>query len=262
MRAMFVLLFLLGGLIVTFVVWRMQFAPRLGFTEVTTWQYAFLLLLLVGTVVSIVRRISSRFFWEVLLTITLFLGVWYLFLLVLPLGWALLIAAVLTLAHFLLRNVFLHNAFYLLGAAGVAIDFAGWLSPEFLLIGLVLFVVYDMLYGPPGGAIEALATQLMKQGIVPGVVIADRWRDLLVSVDDAMKRHSALLGGGDLILPLALVARAAFAGTTQALIVLAGILAAAIILARGEMTHPRAILPVLALGAALPFVVLRFLARI
>jgi presenilin-like A22 family membrane protease len=178
----------------------------------------------------------------------------------LPIGWALIIAAVLTLSHLFLRNVALHNVFYLLGAAGVAIDFAGWLSPELLLVGLAIMTIYDLLAGPPGGAIEELAGKLVRQGIVPGLVIADRFRDLWVTIDTAMKRNSALLGAGDVILPLALVARAAFAGSWQPLVVLAGILVSSLLLARGEMTHPRAMLPALALGAAAPFIVLRLFA--
>lgn len=262
MRAMFVLMFLFGGAAVTLVVWLVRQAPRLSLMQVTSWQYAFLVLLLVGTLISIIRRIQTRLFWEVLFTLTLFLGIWYLFLLVLPLGWALLAASLLTLSHLMLRTVVLHDLFYLLGAAGVAIDFAGWLSPELLLLALVIFSIYDMLAGPPGGPIEDLARRLVKQGVVPGVVVASRFRDLFVAIDEAMKRNASLLGAGDLILPLALVARAAFAGMEQALIVLAGILVSAILLARGEMHHPRAILPVLAAGAAIPFVVLRLLARI
>lgn len=262
MRVMFVSVFLIGGLVVTGVVWLVKQTPRLDFIQIVSWQYGFLALLLAGSLISIIRRVTTRFFWEVLLTLTLFLGVWYLFLLVLPLGWALLAAAVLTLSHLILRTVVLHDAFYLLGAAGVAIDFAGWLSPELLIIGLVAFSLYDMLAGPPGGHIEELAKRLVKQGLVPGVVIADRFRDLVATVDEAMKRNSALLGGGDLILPLALVARAAFAGTEQALVVLVGILMSALVLARGEMTHPRAVLPILAVGAAVPFVVLRLFALV
>lgn len=262
MRVQFVLVFVLGGAIVAGTVYQVRHVPYLDFSQVLSWQYVFLVLLLVGSAISIIRKIATRFFWEVLLTITLFLGTWYLCLLVLPIGWALLIAALLTLSHLFFRNVLLHDIFYLLGAAGVAIDFAGWLSPELLLVGLTLTAIYDVLAGPPEGTIGQLAQKLIKQGLVPGVVIADRFRDLFTTIDQAMKRHSAMLGAGDLILPLALVARAAFVGVWQAGLVTLGTVISAVALARGEMSHPRMMLPALALGAALPFIVLRLLGQI
>jgi hypothetical protein len=72
-----------------------------------------------------------------------------------------------------------------------------------------------------------------------------------------MKRQSTLLGAGDLILPLSLVARAAFRGPLPAALVLACLVVSTLFLTRRDVFHPRAALPSLAAGAAVPFVLLR-----
>ena len=258
LRLFFAFVYLLAGGIVIFILWLYTSAPSVvHFEMIVNWQYAFLLIFLIGAIVSVVRRVHSRLFWEVAFTVTLYLGVWYAFLLVLPVWLALALASALTLAHLFLRTVVLHNLFFVVGAVGVSIDFAGWLSPELLLIGLVGFSLYDMLSGREGGPIEALAKLLVRQGIVPGLVLVDRWRDLHGTVDDAIKRQSVLLGAGDLILPLSLVARAAFSGPLPAALVLVCLAARTIFLTRGADFHPRAALPTLAAGAAVPFVLLR-----
>ncbi len=222
----------------------------------SSWYYAIILVAACGVGLLMFKRIRSWMFWETIFTVTLFLGVWFACLLLLPLVWALLVAAALTLAHLFIRSVFLHDAFYLVGAMGVAMSFATWLAPEVLLVFLVGFVLYDMVAGPPGGPIQELARSLVSKGIVPGLVVPSDWREFVASVDTAVKSHSALLGAGDLILPLAVVARAADAGVCQAAIVLVGLLVGVLILARTPSQHPRAALPALAAGVGVPFVVL------
>jgi presenilin-like A22 family membrane protease len=258
-RWMVLAIFLLAGAITIAAVFAVRQHQLLAYPTVVRWQYAFLALALAGSLVALIRRVRSRLFWEIFLTLAVFLGTWYLCLLVMPLGPALLVASAMTLAEWIAKNVAIHDAFIVFGAVGVAIDFAGWLTPEFLLLGLVLLTVYDMLAGPPGGPIEELASHLVKHGIVPGVIVVNRWKDLGVSLVQAIRGDAALVGAGDLVLPLSLVARAAFHGAGSAAIVLAGVLVGAFVLTHRDDTHPRAALPALAVGAAVPFIVLRLL---
>ncbi len=224
------------------------------------WQAGFLGLLGVGGLIALVFRLQHRLVWEIILTLTLFLGVWYVLIFILPLGWALVIAALLTLTEFLWRTVLIHNLFYLLGAIGVAIDFAGWLSPELLVVGLSAFVVYDLVVGPPGRLMEELAQKLVQTGIVPGFVILERWRQLGARLNVVIRDPSVtLLGAGDVILPLSLVARAALRGILPALVTLLGLLLGVLVLSRHSSEHPRAALPALAAGVTLPFLILLFL---
>lgn len=224
-----------------------------------SWQYGFLAVVVAIGFLSLLRRYRQRLLWEILFTVTLFLGVWYALFFVLPLGWALAVASVCTLTEIFIRNTAVHNVYYIIGAAGVAINFAGWLSPDVLIAGLVVLTIYDMVAGPPGGPVQSLAAELIDAGIVPGIVIPARSADLFSATDEAVKSNAALLGAGDLILPLCLVAKASYHGVEPALIVLGGLVVGALVLGRTGDPHPRAALPALAAGTAVPFIVLRLL---
>jgi len=257
-RLFLVSLFVFAGIAVIVVVATAQFFPTARRVQIAiSWQYVFLAVVVVMGALSFLRKFRHRMLWEILFTLTLFLGVWYAFLLVLPVGWALAIASACTLAEIFFRNVFVHNLFYAIGAAGVAINFAGWLPSDVLLVGLVAFTVYDMVAGPPGGPIQSFAADLIQKGIIPGAVIPLHARDLTANVDDVVRRDATFLGAGDLILPLCLVARASFRGVGPAVLVLSGLVIGAFLLGRSNDLHPRAALPALAVGAAIPFLVLR-----
>ena len=276
MRWFLLALFSLTGLVIilTLQLARWQFVhPSLSSLE--TWQYVFLAVLFATALISFLKKMRNRVLWEIVFTLTVFLGTWYVFLLTLPVEVALIAASILTLASIFLRQVWTQNLLYLLGTAGVAIDLAGWLSPEVLMALLVVMTVYDMVAGPPGGPIEELAKSLVSKGIIPGFIVVSRWKDLGASLDDVVRTKfvdsghptksdvvGALLGAGDMIIPMCLVARAAFAGSWQGLVVLAGTLLGAYVLGEAQPTHPRAALPALAIGAIIPFLLLRFLSLV
>jgi presenilin-like A22 family membrane protease len=263
LNIMLVALYLFGGALAILILWIVRQGWSMPpVAMISGWRTAVMGVVAVGVAMALFRKFQARWWWEILFTVTLFLGVWFALLLVLPLGWAFAIASLLTFAQIFLRIVIIHDLFYLIGSVGVAINFAGWLPPEVLLVMLVGFTVYDMVAGPPGGPVLQLASQLVSRGIVPGAILVGRPRDLMGSVDAVMKRTSVLLGAGDIILPLTLVARAAFAGSGPATIVLAGVLAGALVLGRSNDLHPRAALPALATGAAVPFLILRLLSLI
>lgn len=246
-------LFLLGGALAVTTVRAIPFSVS-AFPWTRGWQYAILGILAGGMFVATALKRASYVVWEALLTVAAFLGVWFVMLLLgIPLGWSIGIASLLTLAHLFIRVVILHDVFFLVGCVGVALDFALWLPSEVLLVGLVAFTVYDMVAGPPGGPVAALAARLVRHGIVPGFILPARVRDLAAGVDDAVRSRAAMLGTGDLILPLMLAARAAVWGVTEAAFVLAGIFLGALVLGHRKDLHPRAALLPLAVGAAVPF---------
>ena len=263
MRWCLLALFGLTGIVivVTLQLTRLSFVKP-DRSSLAIWEYVFLAVLFAAALISLLKKLRSRMLWETVFTLTVFLGTWYVCLFTLPVGVALVTAAVLTLASIFLRRVWTQNLLYLLGTAGVAIDLAGWLSPEVLMALLVVMTVYDMVAGSPGGPIEELAKSLVSKGIILGFIVVPRVKDLAASIDDAVKTDAALLGAGDMILPMCLVARASFMGSWQGLAVLAGTLVGAYILGEAQPTHPRAALPALAVGAIIPFLVLRFLSLV
>lgn len=255
--------YLLAGLSVTAIIQSARRHP-LSFVDagIASWQQAIVIILALATVLMLFRRLRVWAVWEAMFTTTLFLGIWYAALLVFPLGIALAIASSVTIIQLSMPRVWTHDIFFLFGACGVAVSLSLWLPGEVLLVWLVAFSLYDILAGPPGGPIMELAGKLVGHGIVPGLVVVGRLRDLGLPMKVQALGRSALLGAGDLALPLALVARAAFAGTYQAVAVLSGLAVGVLFLSRGDMLHPRAALPALAAGACVPFIVLRLLSLI
>lgn len=236
----------------------MRVHQRPDFSVIISWQYVFIGLIAAILLTALFLRKPNRLLWEVAFTAALFLGVWYLLMLVFPTGPALLMASILTLSHLSIRAVALHNLFFLLGGAGVAVNFAGWLSPEILIMALVGFAIYDKVAGPPGGPIQSLAGKLIAQGLVPGIIVVGQVKDLLAHVRKLIPQNrAAVLGSGDVILPLSLVASAAKTSPASALLVLAGIITAILVMLRSDVLQPRAALPPLAIGASAPFVLLR-----
>lgn len=202
-------------------------------------------------------KVRSRLVWEAVFTGTLFLGVWYVLLLLLPIGWALLLAAALTLLQAFVDRIWSHDLFYLFGPVGLALSLASWLPPEAVLAGLVGLVTYDIVAGPPRRPILDLARSLVRQGIVPGLMVPGSGLGLLATVSAGIQHpDAALLGAGDLAIPLIVVALAAFSGILQGFCVLSGLILGAWFLGLGKSLVPRPALPFLALGAGLPFCLL------
>jgi len=258
MRWMVLAHYAIAGMISIGVPWLARTSRiTLNLQTLPVWQAVFVGVLALGLFTTLFKRIRSRLFWEGVFTLTVFLGVWFLLLFALPFGWALAFASALTLLQIFFPFVILHNLFYLVGCVGVAMNFAGWLASDVLLFGLVLFSLYDTVAGPPGGAIEVLAAKLVSAGIVPGLVIPGRIRDLRLSLDKVTSSNVALLGAGDVILPLTLVVKAAIHGPAEGAAVLVGLLIGAGVLGQLSDSHPRAAVPILAAGAAIPFVILR-----
>ncbi|MBU0540287.1 hypothetical protein KKD88_00280 [Patescibacteria group bacterium] len=218
------------------------------------WQLAILAVIAGGLTVSLLRRAASRFWWEVILNATIFLGVWFLFLLLgVSLGTAIALSSGLTLVYMFYRTVWTHDIFYLLGAIGVAINFAMWLPGKVLLIGLVAFTIYDMVAGAPGGPIHKLVAMLTQYSLVPGMIIPKNLKGFTENLQQAIKGEAIFLGAGDLILPLSLVAGAALKGWQPAVFVALGAVLGAAWLGFGTDLRPRPALPPLAIGAGIPF---------
>ncbi|MBU2613097.1 hypothetical protein KJ925_01380 [Patescibacteria group bacterium] len=257
-------LFLAAGLVSIAVV---RFGPASVRPEtipwISGWHIAIVGSVIFGATVFVLLRRMTQVVWEALLTAAAFLGIWYVFLLFgLPLAWAIAIASLFTLAHLLLRIVLVHDVFFLLGCVGVALNFALWLPSEVLLAALAAFMVYDMVAGPPEGPVAALATRLVRHGVVPGFILPSNGKGFLSSVDDAIRSDAALLGTGDLILPLLLVIRAAAWDITSAFFVLAGLVVGSVVLGFRKELHPRAALVPLALGTAIPFLGIYLISRL
>ncbi len=222
--------------------------------ELLPWQGLALVVTGVLVIALLMRKLKARAAWELILGIALFLGVWFYAMLILPMAWALAAASALTILQATVRRALIHNVFILAGAVGVALNLAFALSDKTIIVILVGLAIYDIFAGRPGGVAAEFAASLVHRGIIPGLIVPDRWRDVVADIHAAIRRADAsLLGVGDLILPLAVVARAAAYGSGRALIVAAGILAAAGWLGSRGAGRPFPALIPLAAGSVIPY---------
>lgn len=271
-RFLLLLFFIAGGLSVVLGGFVSAHLAEASIQVVSRAQQVMVLLAGVGAGIVFATKLNKRLVWESVFFLGVFLGAWYLGLMIFPWKIALFLVSAMTLSQFLIRNVLMHNAFYLAGSLGIALNFAGWLAPEVLVVLLVAFTAYDMLAAHPDGPIVILARQLIRWKIVPGFILPPQFSGLFQSVDrmtlrdpsvmpvdvsenvdDQGLQQAALLGAGDIILPAAIIIRAALVDVRLGMCCFIGLMGGALLLAKEDL-HPRAALPPLAVGVAIPFV--------
>jgi len=245
---------------------RVLAAPDLPYTPSTipagiiTWQLFLGVAAALAFAGLLIRLVNARAFLEILFGAALFFGVWAFAWFVLPWEMALLVASAITILQARVRRVAIHDAFVIAGSAGIAIHFAFIFSLHALGALLLAFFLYDLAQGRIGGAVVEFAKATIRRGVVPGLIVATTLRGGWLSIREAITLPDAVfLGAGDLILPVTLVARAAFSGTLQAVAVLIGILAGVFVLGRRTSLKPAPALLWLLPGAAVPYGVLMLL---
>lgn len=207
----------------------------------------------VGSFVLLIRRKVSRVMWEGVFAIAAVIGVWYAALLSgLPIGIAILLAAVLTLTAILFRRIVIHDLFYLVGSAGFGIAAAAWLPWQVVVVGLVCFAAYDTVAAPEGGAIRHFAVKLSTAFVLPGMVIPMNGQRWLASIETVDPRHATMIGVGDLVFLSALASQFAISGFRNGMLFAAGVLGGGCIgIAASRQSSPRFVLVAIAASAAL-----------
>ena len=223
------------------------------------WQTVAFLAVAVIVGAMIIRKVKARVAWELVLGVTLFLGVWFYAWAVFSGEVGLVIAAIVTLLQAWIRRVWIHDVFILLGAAGVALNFAFLLPVNMILILFFVLAIYDTFLARSGSPMVRFAASLVHRGIVPGLIIPGRVREMTRETREVIATsESVFLGAGDLILPSVLVVLAAASGTLPAVVVTLGcVLAAAWLGSRGATAPFPALLP-FAVTVGLPFLVMKF----
>jgi hypothetical protein len=205
-------------------------------------------LILAGVLIGglMIRKLKTRTAWELILGAGLFLGVWFYLWVAFSGEIGLLVASALTLIQAFVRRVWIHDVFILLGAAGVALNFGFLLPSHTILIVLVGLALYDTFAGRPDGVGAQFAASLVHRGVIPGIIVTGNLKDVGGDIATVIARPSSiLLGAGDLILPIILLARTAALAPPLAVFILSlGILsAAAWIGARGPSRPAPSLLP-------------------
>ncbi len=233
-----------------------------GLSSGTPWDAVPWLILGLGLAIFAFWRIRFRLFWEAIFTLALFLGVWYLGIATLSLSTGLLLASIVVLLPFFVPRIWAHDLFFILGSIGVALNFALQFPPELIIVILAVTALYDIVAARPGGIVAELAGHLVSRGFVPGLIIPSDLAFLSSPLSVVGKSEAALLGAGDLILPLILVGQTALSDLSAAGVVFLGMVSGAWYLTRRPAAAPRAALPPLAIGAGIPFVIFYIFSRL
>ncbi len=126
--------------------------------------------LIVLMIYSMVKKKISTIWWEAMLMLVSYAGIWILLVSIFPNWLAILMGASITLAFFVIKNTFVNNLFYLIGALGVGLLSVRLFSAPVVLI-LSLGVILHERYRAREFGMASLFYEAKLAGLVPGVLI-------------------------------------------------------------------------------------------
>lgn len=232
-------LYALQTIVVALFTWRTIVAPQLSHASVSTWQFVFDGIVIGVLAVGLVLRHSARGLWELIASLWIFPGVWFACLLVFPYEPALVVASLVTLCGLVIRVPACQWVMCAIGVVGIAINLGTSLPPDFLLLALVAWAAYDMLLPPVG---------LKWIGTLPGTSYELRGRT-----------HEPILMPADIVLPMSVLARAIVMKPLSGWLVGGGMTVALVLVFFLPPSRRQLTVGVLAVGAVVPFTVLRLL---
>ncbi|MDF1496639.1 MAG: hypothetical protein P1P90_01090 [Patescibacteria group bacterium] len=121
-------------------------------------------------ILSMVRKKVSTMWWEVMLIVIAFAGVWIFAISLLPMWKAVLFASVLTVVAFFWQNAYASNLFYLIGSIGIGL-LATWNFSELVMVVLASGVLLYDYYRSKEMGMATLYFEARKSGLVPGILL-------------------------------------------------------------------------------------------
>lgn len=163
--------------------------------------------------------------------------------------WALAIAAVFLSVH----NVLVHDISIALGIAGISGILGISISPETVVILLIVLSFYDIVAVYWTKHMVYMAQGMIESGAIFGFVIPFEWKDMLYHKSEARKKIGEkfmILGSGDIGLPLIMASSLAVISLKQAAITagfsLIGLFLTHLIFINQSNKRPMAALPPIA----------------
>lgn len=206
------------------------------------------------------RRIGMRLLYELLLGGAVFLGVWMLSWSLLPSDVALLVASGMTVLQALVRDVWIHDFFVMLGAVGIALHLFLLFPLRAMAIIFLGVLFYDAVSSRRKIVASSLPDLKLYRGLIPGVLLPDRSRAFVGPIASAASSPaSVFLDLGDLAFPLAIVAHASVFSTWGGASSAAGLTLAATWLGSRTPNPRRSNLFPLFLGAGIPLSIIFFI---
>ncbi len=238
--------------------------------------FSFLIYFLVVTLIILaflkISKKGSGVLLQIFFVLAVFSGLDILFSTFMLEPWATFLAAGLIVIRFIRPTVLLHNLVVVGGLAGVGGLLGMTLFPRDAIILLVILAVYDVIAVYKTKHMVKMAKVMIKKRVILGIIIPEKILGLKASMRDVeqdkipVRRilkpgkmgQFMILGGGDLVLPLLLIASVVNQNIWQGIIVLIfallGLLAMHLIFIKLK-SRPMPALPPLALFSILGYLV-------
>lgn len=225
----------------------------------------FLLYFLIGTAIVLVlsrRSKISSFAMFAFFVLTVFLGVNLFLSLFVDQGAAFFFAVAIIIARFVFPSIFFHNMIFLISI----VAFSSALSLQFdaitIIVILALLAVYDIVSVYFTKHMVKMAKAMIEKHLIFGFIIPEKIRYNFLGVDKAKPGTGVVfLGGGDVGLPLFLVANVASANITQGLIVaifsILGMVLSYYLFISQKLKKPMPALPPISMMSILGYVLIR-----
>lgn len=230
----------------------------------TVWTFLAAFAAVTVIILLLLRTFRGSRLFEAIFLLAVFTGIGSLFVALFGAGPAVLLTAGAVFLYYGNKAVLTFNTLLVLGAAGIAANLGGTMSPVGTAVILVILAAYDLVAVYVTKHMVVMAESLLRRRVFFAMILPERPADALLPVTEAQPgRGFVFLGTGDLILPALLVAAVARASPAAAASVGIGALLGAISLhalfLSQKVRRPMPALPPLAAGALLGLVVSFFL---
>ncbi len=266
----FVLPFILAASLAGFLIWRWKDIQGAEIVNIKIgagdWQVIILYIILLAIVFFISRRFfkSPKLFFRILFFIAIFSS-FEIFLVtfisnptIVFLG-----ALLLVLFYWFARLVLVHNILMIIVFSTLAAFLGLSFSSGQILILLLILSIYDYISVYKTKHMQAMAKELITWGIAPAIIIPPDFYELLGPKKETppQEHNYFILGGGDIVFPVSLVAASLLSSPLKAFFValslLIGVLVTYYIFINKKEAIPA--LPALAFFTALGFVIVNII---
>jgi len=201
-------------------------------------------------------RITKRSaVFEILFTIAILSGAWFIADIFFRETLALLIGSLVILLRFVWRSVFSMNLTLAIGISGISAAIGSGLSPNGILIVLTVLVFYDIVAVYKTGHMVRMFRDLVSRGILFAFALTPLHSRNLLAKTDEPSNEALLLGTGDVALPMMLAVSAARVNMAHGIAVILGASAGFALMyylfLRQDKRRAMPALPPIALGSVL-----------
>lgn len=257
---------LISGIITS---WKILQIPGIELQKIplrpgSLWEILFYFAFILLIVILIIRFVKFRpgkeilfkafFILPVFLGGTLFWGLW--------IGdiFALIFISILIFFWLKKPNVFVHNFLLISGMIGIGSVFGLRLDPLLVVGLLIIFSIYDFIAVYKTKHMVKMAKEFIEARAIPGIIFPQKLSELQAPLKDVkMGGKFLILGGGDIVFPLILVASLVPTGILNSLIVAIfatiGLLGSIFIFLSQKIRQPIPALPPIALFSIIGFLI-------